>query len=75
MNDSNCALVVRELRKEGRIPGYEKGIRNVFDIIADKLDTAILNAKRLEEFHLTSGIDNPSSKFFQLVEHLRDMKR
>lgn len=74
-NDSNCALVVRELRKEGRIPGYEKGIRNVFDIIANKLDTAILNAKRLEEFHLTSGIANPSSKVFQLVEHLRDMKR
>lgn len=74
-NDSNCALVVRELRKAGRIPGYEKGSLKVFDIVGDKLDTAMLNAKRLEDFHMASGVDNPSTKVHQLVEHLREMKR
>lgn len=73
-NDSNCALVVRELRKEGRIPGYEKGTENVFDAVGDKLDTAILNAKRLEEFHLTSGTDNPSTKVHILVTNLKNLK-
>ena len=74
-DDSNCALVVRELRKEGRIPGYEKGIANVFDLTVDNIDTAILRAKQLEQFHLTSGVDNPSTKMYQLVEHLRGMNR
>jgi len=74
-DDSNCALVVRELRKEGRIPGYEKGIAKVFDLTVDNIDTAILRAKRLEQFHLTSGVDNPSTKMYQLVEHLRGMNR
>lgn len=74
-DDSNCALAVRELRREGRIPGYEKGIANVFDLTVDNIDTAILRAKQLEQFHLTSGVDNPSTKMYQLVEHLRGMNR
>ena len=74
-HDSNCALVVKELRKEGRIPGYEKGTESVFDALGDKLDTAILHAKRLEEFHMTSGTDNPSTKVYKLVEHLQGMKK
>lgn len=74
-DDSNCALVVRELHKEGRIPGYEKGAENVFDVVGDKLDTALLNAKRLEEFHRDIGTDNPSTKVYKLVEHLQGLKR
>ncbi len=34
-HDSNCALVIRELRKAGRIPEYEKGSLNVYALLAD----------------------------------------
>lgn len=75
VHDSNCALVVRELRKMGRIPGYEKGTENIFNIVGDKLDTALLHAKKLEEFHQDIGTDNPSTKIYQLVEHLRELNQ
>jgi hypothetical protein len=57
--DSNCALVMSELKHH--IPDYEKGATDVF--------------KQLEEFHLTSGTDNPSTKIYQLVVHLRELIR
>jgi len=71
-NDSNCALVMSDLKKY--IPGYEKGATDVF-IGDDRLEAAIKRAKQLEEFHLTSGTDNPSTMIYKLVEHLRDLKR
>lgn len=71
-NDSNCALVMSDLKQH--IPGYEKGAMDVF-IGDDRLETAIKRAKQLEEFHKTSGTDNPSTKIYQLVEHLRELKQ
>ena len=73
--DSNCALVVRELRKEGLIPGYDKGAKDVFGLVAERLDDAIANAKKLERHHDGIDKDNPSTKVYELVEHLRGLKR
>lgn len=70
--DSNCALVVSDLEKY--IPGYEKGAKDVF-MEDDRLETAINNAIQLEEFHKTSGTDNPSTRIYKLVEYLRGLKR
>jgi hypothetical protein len=67
-------LVVRELRKKGRIPGYDKGDKEVFNIVMDNLDDAITNAKKLERHHDGIGTDNPSTKVYKLVEHLQCLK-
>ena len=45
------------------------------DEIRDKLDNAITNARRVEQFHQTSGADNPSTMVHSLVEYLRDLKK
>ena len=71
-DDSNCALVVSELKN--CIP-YEKGNPNIFSKVSNKLDTAIKNAKRLEEYHETSGSNNPSTNVYLLVEYLESLKR
>ncbi|MGD9579621.1 MAG: RloB family protein [Syntrophorhabdus sp.] len=70
---SNCDLVMAELQEH--IPGYEKGSREYLTYVADKTDDAIRNAKQLEEFHQTSGTDNPSTKAYILVEYLMGLKK
>jgi hypothetical protein len=68
-------LVIKALDRKGRIPGYEKGSRYIFQAISDKLEKAILNAEKLENFHKTSQTDNPSTKVYKLVQHLKSLKR
>lgn len=72
-NDSNCALVVSDLKNH--IPNYEKGNSNIFSTVSDKLDTAVKNAKQLAEYHKTSGTSNPSTDVYLLVEYLESLKR
>lgn len=72
-NDSNCALVVSDLKNH--IPNYEKGNSNVFSTVSDKLDTAVKNAKQLVGYHRTSGANNPSTDVYRLVEYLESLKR
>jgi hypothetical protein len=74
-SDSNCALVIDVLDRKGRIPGYEKGSRDIFQAVSDKLEKAISNAELLEEFHKTSNADNPSTKVHELVLYLKSLKR
>ncbi|MEI7639872.1 MAG: RloB family protein [Syntrophus sp. (in: bacteria)] len=71
-DDSNCALVMSDLEKY--MPGYEKGAKDVF-MGDERLETASNHAKQLEEFHKTSGTDNPSTRIYRLVEYLRGLKR
>ena len=68
-----CARVIKELEKY--LPAYQKGDQDVFNKMQDKLDDAITNARRVEEFHKTSGTDNPSTMVHSLVEYLRDLKK
>ena len=74
-DDSNCALVIEALDRKGLIRGYEKGSRDIFNVLRDKLETAIGNAERLENFHKTSRTDNPSTKVHELVQYLKTLKR
>lgn len=69
---SNCALVETELKRH--ITGYQKGSRNIFELLKDKLNDAITNATRLDAFHQTSGTDNPSTKVHELVKYLKDLR-
>lgn len=74
-DDSSCALVIEALDRKDRIPGYDKGSRDIFQAINDRLETAILNAEKLENFHKTSQTDNPSTKVQKLVQYLMGLKR
>ena len=49
-----------------------KGDQDIFNKIQDKLDNTITNARRLEQFHQTSGTDNPSTMVHSMVEYLRE---
>ena len=71
--DSICSKVIEELKKY--FPSYQKGQQDVFNKMQDKLDNAITNASRVEQFHQTSGTVNPSTLVYSLVEYLRDLKK
>jgi hypothetical protein len=71
--DSICSEVIEELKKHLSL--YQKGQHDVFYKIQDKLDKAITNARRVEQFHKTSGTVNPSTLVHSLVEYLRDLKK
>ncbi|MBI5604798.1 MAG: RloB domain-containing protein [Deltaproteobacteria bacterium] len=73
INESNCELVVSDLRKH--IPDYDKGSQNFLIYLVDKTEEAISNAKQLGKFHESSGTDNPSTKIYVLVEYLKSLKR
>ncbi len=71
--DSICSRVIEELKKY--IPTYQKGDQDIFNKIQDSLDNAIANASRVQQFHQTSGTDNPSTLVHSMVEYLRDLKK
>ena len=70
---SICSNVIEELKKY--LPGYQKGDQDIFNKIQDQLDNGITNARRVKQFHKTSGTDNPSTLVHSLVEYLRDLKK
>jgi hypothetical protein len=72
LGDSICSRVIEELKKY--IPTYQKGDQDIFNKIHDSLDNAITNASRVQQFHQTSGTDNPSTLVHSMVEYLRDLK-
>ncbi|MBW1700308.1 MAG: RloB domain-containing protein [Deltaproteobacteria bacterium] len=71
--DSICFTVIEELKKY--LPVYQKGDQDIFNKTRDKLDDAIINARRVKQFHQTSGTKNPSTEVHTLVEYLRDLKK
>ena len=71
--DSICSKVIEELKKY--LPAYKKGDHDIFNKIRDSLDNAITNASRVQQFHQTSGTDNPSTCVHSLVEYLLNLKK
>ena len=71
--DSICSRVIEELKKH--LPAYKKGDHDIFNKMQDSLNDAITNASRVQQFHQTSGTDNPSTLVHSLVEYLRDLKK
>ena len=69
-NASNCDLVLRELRKKGRIPGYDKGAQNIYALTKAKLSDAIGYAKQLQKHNQDTDTNNPSTNIHELIEYL-----
>lgn len=72
-NASNCELVITELNKRQRIPGYSKGARNIFALTKEKLPKAIKHAKQLQQHNRTSGASNPATNMHELIEYLTSL--
>ncbi len=72
-NSSICDTVIKELKKD--FPEYQKGDKDIFKKIQDKVDTAIKNAHKIEKSNQTSGADSPSTSVHLLVEYLQNFKK
>lgn len=72
---SICAAVIKELKKKGRIPNYEKGAKSIFSVLMEKLPDAMAYAARLEKHVNDTGSDNPSTDMHKLVAYLRKLKK
>lgn len=71
--ESNCELVVAELKKIAKMPGYVKGANNIFALTKDRLPDAIRHAKQLQKHNESAGTDNPSTKMHDLIEYLLEL--
>lgn len=70
--ESSCERVIRALK--AYLPKYSKGDRGIFESTADKMDTAIKHALRLEAENEKSGSVNPATKMHRLVAYLIELK-
>jgi hypothetical protein len=70
---SNCDLVVKELKKTNRIPGYSKGDQNIFSLTKEKLPEAIKHAKQLQKHNHDSDSQHPATNMHELIEYLKTM--
>jgi len=71
-DESNCDKVISALKEF--MPDYQKGDRNVFEKTKAMTDTAINHAKKVMQYHQTSGTKNPSTGIYLLVEYLSGIK-
>ena len=70
--NSPCRQVLDDLKKH--IPRYEKGARNLFDELRERLEHAKTNAPRSLDAAYRAGTDNPSTKAHELVDFLQKIK-
>jgi RloB-like protein len=69
---SSCERVISKLN--AYLPIYQKGLKNIYDLLAPKTAAAILNAKRLQRENARTDSTNPSTRVHELVQYLVDMK-
>ncbi|NTU74225.1 RloB domain-containing protein [Candidatus Roizmanbacteria bacterium] len=72
---SNCDLVLKELNKKDRIPGYTKGAKNIFALTNGKLSKAIDGAKKLQKHNHDTDSKNPETNMHELIEYLINLKK
>lgn len=71
---SICKNVITDLKKY--IPAYEKGeMRTIYQLVKDQTSQAITRAKQIERYCESGGTDMPSTKVYQLVEYLQQLKK
>jgi hypothetical protein len=56
------------------IPGYNKGLKNIYDLLAPKTTDAIQNAMRLQRENTRTRSSNPSTRAHELVQYLITLK-
>jgi hypothetical protein len=56
------------------VPGYNKGLKNIYDLLAPKTRDAIQNAIRLQRENTRTRSTNPSTRVHELVQYLIALK-
>lgn len=69
---SICANVISDLKRY--LPGYDKGNVDTYQVTKDKLVAAIANCKKIEQHCESANTDMPSTKIYELVEYLKNLK-
>jgi len=75
-NKIDNKTLIRLLNKD--IPNYKKKM-DYFNLLVDKRNNAIKNAKKLNEFHKKSGVElnsslsNPSTQIYKIVENILEI--
>lgn len=72
-NKSSCDNANSKLKS--RWADYGKNKRGIYAFNKDKMQTAIINAKRLGNENLTTGSNNPQTNMHDLVEYLQSIRR
>jgi hypothetical protein len=72
-NRSACDNVLAEVQKH--MTNYTKGYKGVFEALAPRLDTALLNATKLEKHNQTTQTTNPHTRMHELVNALKGLKK
>jgi RloB-like protein len=72
-NRSAGDKLLADLRQH--LANYQKGQKGWFEALFSKLDTAIKNAKRLEQHNHQTNATNPHTKVHQLVTYLIGLKK
>lgn len=71
---SICKALIHDLKSKPGMDGYEKGLQNIYKITKDRIETASVNAQRLEAHCQTGNTDSPSTKMHKLLQELKDIK-
>jgi RloB-like protein len=69
---SPCERVISKL--SAHLPGYQKGLNNVFALLAPKTANAIQNGQRLQRENARTGSINPATRVHELVQYLVGLK-
>ncbi len=74
---SVCEQVIAELEQADRLPNYQKGNQQIFEQTKELLEKAIQRAKQVEQYHKNNatGTDNPSTRVYELVTYLQNLKK
>jgi len=74
--ERSCAdMAVSALKKIKGMEKYEKSSNNVYDILKDKLDVALINGPRSLASAEARGSDNPSTNAHLLVQALHNLAK
>jgi hypothetical protein len=71
---SPCDQVVEKIGAKGYIANYEKNFAGVYELLRDKRENALKNARQLKNANLKSKNDNPATNVHELVEYLAALK-
>lgn len=69
---SICSNVISDLKKY--LPNYEKGFLDIYNSTSSEIITAIKNCKKIAKHCRNANTDMPSTKVYDLVEYLMNLK-
>jgi hypothetical protein len=60
---------------KSHLPNYTEGDKTIYQQLRGKIDTAMKNAKKINDAAKDSDFDNPSTSIPDLIDYLRNLKK